>query len=340
MKIYLQNIVNSLKQYSESLDKQTLLINKPWALIDSELGIQKLIFKKDKELILSRDGQVVMGKWDYFPEAKCLLIDRGTDKILCNEAYIDDSILVLKQDGKKGDFFILANENNIPDLDVYEYLRKLFYKKYGIQNTQLVDDRFLQISPNYYNSMGLGSSVTIDDTDALNGSYFTKDGTQKIYVEENKINRITYPRKYKLDNGDYIVIEQESINNFEVGCPVIINNQLLKNDVYLLEYMKIKLYVIDNVITEIFYIKQYNLSNEEPILIEQKTDYLFELWDKVYIYGLIAKDGKYKIKNNSSISIQNGFIKKIGLSSESKSLYILFLIISIGAIIYGLIKKQ
>lgn len=73
MKIFIQNIIGGLKNYSASLDKQSLLIDKPWAVIDSDFEIQKLIFRKNKELIMSKNGQVIMGKWDYLPEvnAEC-----------------------------------------------------------------------------------------------------------------------------------------------------------------------------------------------------------------------------------------------------------------------------
>ena len=51
MKVYLKSIVKQLKNYSSTLDKTSILIDKPWALIDDEFETQKLIFKKDKELI-------------------------------------------------------------------------------------------------------------------------------------------------------------------------------------------------------------------------------------------------------------------------------------------------
>ena len=54
MKTYLQNIIPQLKNFSQTLNKTAILINKPWAMIDDEFEIQKLIFKKDKELILSK----------------------------------------------------------------------------------------------------------------------------------------------------------------------------------------------------------------------------------------------------------------------------------------------
>ena len=96
MKVYLNHLVKGLKKFSKSLDKKLILLDKPWALIDSDLEIQKLIFKKNKELIMSKDGQVVIGSWDYLTEAKSLLIDRGMDKILLNEEFIDEGVMILK----------------------------------------------------------------------------------------------------------------------------------------------------------------------------------------------------------------------------------------------------
>ena len=104
MKLHIKNVVKQLKKYSATLEKTSIFIDKPWALIDDEFEMQKLIFKKNKELILSKNGQVQIGKWDYFPEAKSLLIDRGTDKILCNEAYIDNGVMILVLDGVKFNF--------------------------------------------------------------------------------------------------------------------------------------------------------------------------------------------------------------------------------------------
>ena len=51
MKDYLMNISKELKNYSLSLNKTSILINKPWALLDEDNEIQKLIFKKNKDLL-------------------------------------------------------------------------------------------------------------------------------------------------------------------------------------------------------------------------------------------------------------------------------------------------
>ena len=134
----LNNLVNQLKNYSATLEKANLLIDKPWTIIDEDNEIQRLIFKKDKTLVLSKNGQAEIGKWDYFPEANALLIDRGADKILCNEAYIDEGILILKLDGSNNNHYILANQNIIPDLNILEYLNNQRKNKLNLVGFDLV----------------------------------------------------------------------------------------------------------------------------------------------------------------------------------------------------------
>jgi len=124
MRVFLKNISKQLKQFSKSLDKKSILIDQPWALIDEEFEMQKLIFKKDGELIMSKNGKVSVGNWEYLNVSKSLLIDRGEDKILCREVYIDEGVLILKLDGTDSNFMVLANENHIPDLNIKDYLTK------------------------------------------------------------------------------------------------------------------------------------------------------------------------------------------------------------------------
>src|SRR5690554_439305 len=92
----LRYFTNSLSNKTLSLKKKGVLIEKPWTLIDDDGEIQKLIFKRDKGLILSKNGVVSEGNWDYYPEARALLIDRQTDKLLLKEQFIDNNVLILK----------------------------------------------------------------------------------------------------------------------------------------------------------------------------------------------------------------------------------------------------
>ena len=202
MKAFLQHLIIELKNYSKSLDNQSILINKPWALIDSDLEIQKLIFKKNKELIMSKDGKVTIGSWEYLPEAKSLLIDRGKDKILCNEGFIDDGILILKMDGTTNRFFVLANENLIPDLDAYNYLKQLRYSNLNIVTRKLTNGKTLEIIlEDRYDFIGIGNQVTIDADNIEDGVYKTEDRNQKYVIKESFIRAIIHEKTYKTKNG-------------------------------------------------------------------------------------------------------------------------------------------
>jgi ribosomal protein S17 len=329
MKIYLQNLVNDLKQFSASLDKQSMLVNKPWALIDSELGIQKLIFEKNNDLILSKNGEVTIGKWKYLAEAKCLLIDRGEDKILCNEMYFDDSVLMLKVDGIGNTFFVLANENNLPDLDAYSYLRKLSYNKYGILYMPLAKDRYLKIKPNHNNELGVGSEVSIDTGDIKEGTFLSQEEDKKISVENNKIVAITYLQKYDVGNNNYIIVEQNNRSNFEIGNRVSFNNLAIDNDNYLISEKGLRIVVVNSQIKAITYLKRYETKDSMKIVVEQSSSGDdFCIGDKVYYNGSPLADGRYKLYENSAIYVKDGVIIKKGLPELTVVLTMsLFLII-------------
>ena len=224
MKAFLQHLVNGLKYYSKSLNKISILVDKPWALIDSDLEIQKLIFKKNKQLIMSKDGQVTIGSWDYLPEAKSLLIDRGKDKILCNEGFIDDGVLVLKMDGTANNFFVLANENLIPDLDAYSYLKQLRYRNLNIVTQKLTNGKNLEIIREWeYDPIKIGNPVTIEANEVTDGIYRFEGKGLKYIIKESFIQAIINEVTYKTKNGLEIMIEQYNQSSYQVNEHVWLN---------------------------------------------------------------------------------------------------------------------
>jgi hypothetical protein len=232
MKIYLKSIVNQLRNFSSSLDKTSILIDKPWALIDDEFEMQKLIFKKDKELILSKNGQVQIGKWDYFPEAKSLLIDRNTDKILCNEAFIDKGVLVLRLDGTDNRFFVLANENIVPDLDANRYLKELRFQKLKIEEIKLVNGRILEVQrANDWQPPLIGNRVT-ENAEPVEDGYYQLEKQNKFYeIRRGHIFKILTETRYTDPNGQEIIIKQQDNSKIKYGDIVYIFGEKVENGI-------------------------------------------------------------------------------------------------------------
>lgn len=229
MKIYLKSIVKQMQRFSASLDKTSILIDKPWAMIDEEFEIQKLIFKKNKELVLSKNGQVQMGKWDYFPEAKSLLIDRGADKILCNEAFIDSGVMILRLDGTDNRFFMLANENIVPDLDAIKYLNKLRYQRLKIVEIRLIDGKILEIQRDdeYYRPR-IGNTVTVDAELVQDGKYQLSK-QEYLEIKQSRIFKFLTETKHINSEGQEILVQQQNNNKIDYGDYVFMFGRQVDN---------------------------------------------------------------------------------------------------------------
>jgi hypothetical protein len=245
MKLYLKSIVKQLKDYSATLDKTAILIDKPWAMIDDDQQMQKLIFKKNHELILSINGQIKMGRWEYLREARSLIIDRGDDKILCNEAFIDKGIMILKLDGTDNNFYVLTNENVVPDLDASRYLKELRYKKLKLIESKLSDGRVLEVKRQNetFDNPRIGDLVTIEAEEIEDGKYKMKDN--KIYkTQDSRIIKILTETTYTNPDGVEIVIEQKFPDSINIGDKVFIYGQRAKDG--LLNFSTSKFMVVQN----------------------------------------------------------------------------------------------
>lgn len=130
MKTYLANIIPKIKRYSEKLDNLTLLTNQHWVVID-ELQSSKFvyIFRNNQELLISQNGMVEKGRWEYLGN-NSLLIERNTGSFLFRHGFFDSNILALKIDGRD-EYAFLVNENNYGgDLNNIEKVLSFLESKY------------------------------------------------------------------------------------------------------------------------------------------------------------------------------------------------------------------
>ena len=243
IKEYLTKISTDLSRYNQTLSKTSILIDKPWALIDDNNEVQKLIFKKNNDLILSKNGKAEIGKWEYFPEAKSLLIDRGTDKIFCNEIFIDKGVIILKLDGTKHDFFALANENIVADLDVIKYLNTFVkeniaiepVKVYFLEDGSKVEIHSEVLLPDISDKNVL---ITINNNNVNDGFYKIKGSRLTLIVKNSRVVSTRHQINYTLDDGIVLAVLQKLLYDVSVNDYVLINNSLVGNETYFLHKNK------------------------------------------------------------------------------------------------------
>lgn len=250
MKIYLQDIVNRLSQFSEKLDNTTLFIDKPWVLIDSNSDYHKYIFKRNGELVMSLNGQVQIGKWEYLSAAKSILIDRIKDKVLLNQSFFDSAVMVLKIDGSNNQLFVLANETIIPDLDVKKYLQTLTYKKFNVITGRLANGRTLEVYRSSSNSEPqIGMKATIDGDEPQDGKYKSQNTGRYYEIRNGKIFRITQPFNYQTTDGQTLTIEQAYSSSISVGDLIYLDNERAKTGKYKLGLFNV-IIVVNGVISK------------------------------------------------------------------------------------------
>lgn len=125
---------SSLKRYSKGLSNRNLLVEIPWTMVDGDLNLQRLIFRKDNSLYIVKEGEIQESKWEYLPAMNSLVIEVGGKKILMNEVFADGKALILKRDGMALDFLSFANQNELKDLNLSGYLQDLHKKRVPLDN--------------------------------------------------------------------------------------------------------------------------------------------------------------------------------------------------------------
>jgi hypothetical protein len=235
MKQYINNLLPRLKQFSENLDRKELFIEIPWVIVDDNLNQQKYIFKRNGDLVMSLNGQVTIGKWEYLAAARSLLIDRIQDKVLLNQNFIDSAVMALKMDGFKDDNLILANEILLPDLNVVDYLKNLFYQKNNIAVRQLKTGEFLEL--NNYEGWINGNKVTIEGEPVPDGWVELEKSEKKYVVKNSCIIKVLVKENYETNKG-MITVEQQEFFNPSKGDLVFQNNEVAPDGKYRLGFMR------------------------------------------------------------------------------------------------------
>jgi hypothetical protein len=110
MQTFIADIIPKLQSFSKKLDDLTLLTNQHWVVLD-ELAKAKnvYIFRSNNELLISSNGKVEKGKWEYLGN-NSLLIDRQDESFLFKHGFFDENVMALKIDGKE-EYALLVNEN-------------------------------------------------------------------------------------------------------------------------------------------------------------------------------------------------------------------------------------
>jgi hypothetical protein len=237
MKTYLADIIPKIKRYSEKLDNLTLLTNQHWVVID-ELNNSKFvyIFRSNFELLISQNGKVEKGKWEYLGN-NSLLIERKDDSYLFRHGFFDANILALKVDGRE-EYAFLVNENKYGgDLNSIEKVL------YFLESTYLKMMPHIQLQPQASitnkpdNSHNLELDKVLKPIENINWKYGYVDSAENLIINHmydraydfseelalvyNTINEIDYYGFINEKGDEVISLEFEFAESFSEGFALV-----------------------------------------------------------------------------------------------------------------------
>lgn len=199
MKTYISDIIPKIQRFSEKLENLTLLTNQHWVVIDEiENSKNVYIFRGNNELLISSNGNVERGKWEYLGN-NSLLIDRKENSYLFKQGFFDQNILVLKIDGKE-EYAFLVNETRFDkELNSMDNIIEFLHKNYNDKSINpKFDTRSSSIlkytSPKYKihksrEEYSIFSGTTeiydIEFEDGESGTIYCHKNAKEVYFEDN-----------------------------------------------------------------------------------------------------------------------------------------------------------
>ena len=141
MKKYFDDLIPKIQRYSKRLDDLTLLTNQHWVFIgDVEKTKQVFIFRSNNELLISENGIVEIGSWDYLGN-QSLIIKTNKANYLLKYCFFDENIIALKPDSTNGYIFFINESKHNNELntqaEVLNFLKKKYIINHGITDFEI-----------------------------------------------------------------------------------------------------------------------------------------------------------------------------------------------------------
>jgi hypothetical protein len=181
MRTYLADIIPKIQRFSQKLDNLTKLTNQHWVSIDDiNHRKQVYIFRTNNQLLISENGIVEKGSWEYLGN-QSLLIETKEENLLLKHGFFDENVIALKLDSTNNYAFFVNETKYHKELNSIEDILRFLENKY-LKNNSIV---------------GLGTS----------GKGSIKEENDKYGYEV-----INESENYDLAWGKYVTIEIKFLN--------------------------------------------------------------------------------------------------------------------------------
>lgn len=228
MRTFIADIIPKIQRFSQRLDDLTKLTDQHWVALGDLNQIKRVfIFRANNQLLISDNGIVEKGSWEYLGN-QSLLLDTKTESYLLKHGFFDENVIALKLDSTDN-YAFFVNEtkyngelNNIGD--VLKFLENKYLKNNGnsrgLGSTQkgTIDENenygytIISETEKYALLWGNFIEYKIEFSDGRNGEVYKGGNSGKFFFMDN-IFGITYATNFELVVHEYhLYLRQKKTN--------------------------------------------------------------------------------------------------------------------------------
>ena len=135
MRTFIADIIPKIQRFSQRLDDLTKLTNQHWVLLgDINQTKRVFIFRANNQLLISDNGIVEKGSWEYLGN-NSLLLDTKNESYLLKHGFFDENVIALKIDSTDRYAFFVNETKYHGELnsiqDALNFLENKYLKKNG-----------------------------------------------------------------------------------------------------------------------------------------------------------------------------------------------------------------
>lgn len=134
MRTYLADIIPKIQRFSQKLDNLTKLTNQHWvSLGDINESKRVYIFRTNNQLLISDNGIVEKGSWEYLGN-QSILLETIEESYLLKNGFFDENVIALKLDSTNNYAFFVNETKYHKELNNIEDILSFLENKYLNKN--------------------------------------------------------------------------------------------------------------------------------------------------------------------------------------------------------------
>ena len=139
MRTFIADIIPKIQRYSQKLDDLTRLTNQHWvSLGDINQTKRVFIFRANNQLLISDNGIVEKGSWEYLGN-QSLLLETKAESYLLKHGFFDENVIALKLDSTDSYAFFINETRYNGELNNIGDVLKFLDNKYLKNNASFND---------------------------------------------------------------------------------------------------------------------------------------------------------------------------------------------------------